>query len=47
MTEGSKYAHNKELMVIPGASHCDLYDGGGKDAIPFDKLTQFFKDNLK
>jgi len=47
MTEGSKYAQNKELMIIPRVSHCDLYDGGGKDAIPFGKMTQFFKDNLK
>ncbi len=37
---------NKELLIIPGAVHTDLYDGGGKDAIPFDKLTGFFKKNL-
>ncbi len=37
---------NKELLIIPGAVHTDLYDGGGKDAIPFDKLEQFFKENL-
>jgi len=37
---------NKELLLIPGAVHTDLYDGGGKDAIPFDKLTDFFKKNL-
>ncbi len=37
---------NKELLIIPGAVHTDLYDGGGKDAIPFDKLTDFFKRNL-
>ena len=36
---------NKELMIIPGASHVDLYDNF--DAIPFDKLEQFFGDNLK
>ena len=29
MTEGSKYADNKELMIIPGMVHTDLYDGGG------------------
>ena len=28
-------------------SHTDLYDGGGKDAIPFDKLEAFFKEYLK
>ena len=36
---------NKELMIIPGASHVDLYDNF--DAIPFDKLETFFSDNLK
>ncbi|MCE9679461.1 alpha/beta hydrolase [Shewanella sp. AS1] len=34
----------KELMIIPGASHTDLYDQ--MDIIPFDKLTEFFKANL-
>ena len=47
MINGSKYADNKELMIIPDAVHTDLYDGGGKNAIPFDKLETFFKDNLK
>ena len=32
---------------MPGASHCDLYDGGGKDAIPFGKIEAFFKESLK
>ncbi|MGG7466695.1 MULTISPECIES: alpha/beta hydrolase [Bacteroidota] len=35
----------KELMIIPGAVHVDLYDK--LDVIPFDKLDKFFKDNLK
>ena len=47
MVKDSKYADNKELCIIPGASHTDLYDGGGKDAIPFDKLERFFKENLE
>ncbi len=47
MINGSKYADNKELMIIPDAVHTDLYDGGGKNAVPFDKLETFFKDNLK
>ncbi len=47
MVNGSKYADNKELMIIPDAVHTDLYDGGGKDAIPFDKLESFFVENLK
>ena len=35
---------NKELMIIPGASHVDLYDNF--KAIPFDKLERFFDENL-
>jgi len=46
MVKGSKYTDNKELLIIPGASHTDLYDGGGKNAIPFDKLEQFFRSYL-
>ncbi len=46
---------NKELLIIPGASHCDLYDGGftelegkgePKNLIPWDKLADFFAQNL-
>lgn len=36
--------NNKELMIIPGANHVDLYDN--LDKIPFDKIERFFKDNL-
>ena len=36
---------NKELLIIPGASHTDLYDR--VDIIPFDRLEKFFNDNLK
>ena len=36
---------NKELMIIPGANHTDLYYK--MDVIPFDKIEKFFKDNLK
>ena len=35
---------NKELMIIPGASHVDLYDNPEK--IPFNKLEEFFNTNL-
>ncbi|HSH71688.1 MAG TPA: alpha/beta hydrolase [Methylophilaceae bacterium] len=35
----------KELVVVPGAGHVDLYDR--VNLIPFDKLTAFFKANLK
>ena len=46
MVKGSWYTNNKELLILPGATHTDLYDGGGKDAIPFDKLEQFFSAYL-
>ena len=36
----------KELMIIDDAVHTDLYDGGDKDFIPFDKLESFFNENL-
>ena len=39
----SKTVGNKELLVIPGASHVDLYDNLEK--IPFEKLNEFFKTN--
>ena len=35
----------KELVIIPGAGHVDLYDR--VNLIPFDKLTSFFQSNLK
>ena len=38
---------NKELYIIPNAVHTDLYDGGGKDLIPFDKIESFFTEYLK
>lgn len=37
--------NNKLFMVIPGASHTDLYDR--KDIIPFDSLVRFFSEYLK
>jgi fermentation-respiration switch protein FrsA (DUF1100 family) len=37
-------AQPKELMIIPGASHTDLYDR--VDLIPFDKMASFFKQHL-
>ncbi|MBP5609050.1 MAG: alpha/beta hydrolase [Lachnospiraceae bacterium] len=46
MIRDSKYAANKELMIIPGASHTDLYDGGDKKVIPFDKIQSFFENYL-
>ena len=38
--------NNKELMIIPGASHVDLYDNQA-GVIPYDKIEQFFRNNLK
>ena len=38
---------NKELLIIPGATHCDLYDGGKNNYIPWDKLDTFFNTNMK
>ena len=47
---------NKQLLIIPDATHCDLYDGGyeekagqgqPKNMIPWDKLAEFFKTYLK
>ena len=36
---------NKELLIIPGANHTDLYDR--MDVIPFEKLKAFFEEYLK
>ncbi|MBR5715622.1 MAG: alpha/beta hydrolase [Bacteroidales bacterium] len=38
---------NKQLLIIPGASHCDLYDGGKGNYIPWDKVEAFFTQYLK
>ena len=45
MIKNGKYTENKELMIIPDAVHTDLYDR--TDIIPFDKIDNFFKENLK
>lgn len=37
---------NKELMIIPGASHVDLYDNQA-GVIPYDKIETFFRTYLK
>ncbi len=41
---GKLKGDNKEFVVIPGASHTDLYDQ--KDIIPFDRLAEFFTKNF-
>jgi hypothetical protein len=45
--KGGVAPDNKSLLIVPDAVHCDLYDGGGKDAIPFDEIADFYKENLK
>ena len=54
--EPNPHPENKQLLIIPDASHCDLYDGGytelkgkgePKNMIPWDTLAEFFKENLK
>ena len=45
MVRDNPYADNKELLIIPGAVHTDLYDR--KDIIPFDKIEAFFKEYMK
>ena len=36
---------NKELLIIPGANHVDLYDN--IEVIPFGKIERFFNANLR
>ena len=47
MIKDNTYAENKQLLVIEGASHTDLYDGGKDKVIPFDKLEAFYNEYLK
>ena len=44
MIKDSKYTDNKEFVVIPGASHTDLYDQ--TDIIPFDRIEAFYSRYL-
>ena len=44
MVKGNAYTANKELYLIPGAVHTDLYDR--MDIIPFDKMESFFRQYL-
>ncbi len=54
--ESNPNPENKQLLIIPDASHCDLYDGGyeekagqgqPRNMIPWDTLAEFFAKNLK
>ena len=42
---GSTKVGNKELYIVEGASHVDLYDN--LDKIPFDKIESFLKESLE
>ena len=42
---GETIVGNKELLIVEGASHCDLYDNF--DKIPFDKIESFLKESLE
>lgn len=44
MMDGNPCPENKELLLLPGAVHTDLYDR--MDVIPFDKITAFFRQYL-
>ncbi|MGN0232995.1 MAG: alpha/beta hydrolase [Bacteroidaceae bacterium] len=41
-----EYADNKRLLIVPDATHCDLYDGGEADFIPWSDITEFYRSNL-
>lgn len=41
---GETVVGNKELLIVEGASHVDLYDNFEK--IPFDKIEKFIRDNI-
>lgn len=45
LVRNNPWADNKELCIIPGAVHTDLYDR--KDVIPFDRIEGFLKEYLK
>ncbi|MBP3725928.1 MAG: alpha/beta hydrolase [Bacteroidaceae bacterium] len=46
MTGQSAKEGNKELLIIPGATHVDLYDDVA-GVIPYERIARFFSDNLK
>ena len=44
MMKDNPNPENKELLIIPGAVHTDLYDK--LDVIPFDKMAAFFQNAM-
>ena len=47
MMQDNSHPENKQMLVIEGASHTDLYDGGANKVIPFGKLAAFYREYLK
>ncbi len=45
LTSG-RYADNKRLLIVPGATHCDLYDGGEGNFIPWNEIIGFYRLNI-
>lgn len=41
-----KFARNKKLLIVPGATHCDLYDGGCGNYIPWNDIIGFYNSNI-
>lgn len=41
-----KYASGKRLLIVPGATHCDLYDGGEGNFIPWNEIIGFYRSNI-
>lgn len=42
-----KYAAGKRLLIVPGATHCDLYDGGKGNFIPWNDILAFYRSELR
>lgn len=45
MMDGNPHPENKELLIIPGAVHTDLYDQ--MEVIPFNKMADFFRQAMQ
>lgn len=37
---------NKQLLIVPDAVHCDLYDGGEGNYIPWNEIISFYQSNI-
>ncbi|MGM9735068.1 MAG: alpha/beta hydrolase [Candidatus Cryptobacteroides sp.] len=45
LTSG-RYAEGKRLLIVPGATHCDLYDGGDGNYIPWNEIVGFLEKSV-